>query len=111
MTKDEFLDRYIFEGLTNLNDGFDAASIKYYSEDDFRVVLDRVEKLNLEVHGIEPWKNKEYYDCKVFEAYEESVKDASDPRWYRSCFEAFAKEDDSLIYSASYGVPYELLID
>jgi hypothetical protein len=57
MTKQEYLKKNVFYGLTNLNNGFDAAGIKYYSERDFAIVLDRVKNLRLGVTGIEPWKN------------------------------------------------------
>ncbi len=42
--KAAFLDKHIFHGLKNLNTGFDADSIKYFSEDDFQIVLKRIEK-------------------------------------------------------------------
>jgi len=39
--KDAYCDKHLFYGLTNLNDGFDIISIKYFSEKDFEVVLER----------------------------------------------------------------------
>jgi hypothetical protein len=109
MTKEEFLDTYIFEGLTDLNDGFDAETIKYFTEQDFDKVLDRVEKYGLSIYGIEPWQDGEYYDCKVFESYEDNYESAADPKWYRSVFEGFIVQGEVLQYAASYGVPEELL--
>lgn len=109
MTKSEFMDKYIFKGLTNINDGFDAQSINYFSESDFRTVLDRVEEYGVEIYGIEPWKNGEYYDCKVYESYLDIADDASNPKWYRSVFETFVLESEDLQYSASYGVSEKLL--
>ena len=111
MTKLEFLDKYIFEGLANINDGFDAESINYFSEADFRTVLDRAENFGLEIYGIEPWENGEYYDCAVFESYRDSARDAADPNWYRSAFNDFANKNVELQYSASYGIPENLLGD
>ena len=60
--KYNFLERNVFKGLTNLNDGFDTETIKYFSEADFKIVLERVEKLNITIHGIEPWKDGEFFD-------------------------------------------------
>ena len=37
---DAYCDKHLFYGLTNLNDGFDITSIKYFSEKDFEVVLE-----------------------------------------------------------------------
>lgn len=106
MTKEEFLDIYIFKDLTNLNNGFDATSIKYFTQHDFKIVLDRVEKYNLGIYGIEPWKNGEYYDCKIFESY---TNDASEPSWYKKAFQEFINEGKELQYSASYSIPEDLL--
>ena len=40
---------YLFEGLENLNDGFDAESIIYVSEQDFETVLNRAEAQNIAI--------------------------------------------------------------
>ena len=50
-----FLNKYVFHGLKNRNDGYDVPSIYYFSEEDFAIVLDRVQKLGLGIYGIEPW--------------------------------------------------------
>ena len=49
MDKLDYLIGHVFVGLENLNDGFDSESIYYFSENDFEIVLDRVEKLGIEV--------------------------------------------------------------
>jgi hypothetical protein len=108
MTKEEFLETYIFKGLENINDGFDGETIKYFTEQDFEKVLDRVEQYGLGVYGIEPWKDGEYYDCKIFENY---TNDATDPQWYRKAFQDFLAEGNELQYSASYEVPEQYLQD
>ena len=43
MKKEEYLDAFIFKELSNLNTGFDAKAIKYFSKEDFKIVLNRVE--------------------------------------------------------------------
>ena len=101
-----FLDKHIFQGLTNLNDGFDSESIKYFSELEFEVVLKRVEEFGLGIYGIEPWLSGEYYDVYIHEDYN---LDSKDPKWYKSAFEKFKKEEKKLQYSASYEVPLELI--
>jgi hypothetical protein len=112
MDKEMFLDTYIFSGLTDLNDGFDAEGIRYFSQEDFAVVLERVERYEIAIYGIEPWKDGSYYDCKVFELDAPiQCEKPSDPIWYKSVFEAFVAEDNVLQYAASYRVPDEILQD
>ncbi|ALD22707.1 hypothetical protein AM218_09640 [Hymenobacter sp. DG25A] len=106
MIREFFLDKYVFIGLTNLNNGFDAPGIKYFSESDFDIVLSRVQQLGLGIYGIEPWQNGEYY-CAVI--YEEFTDDPKDPNWYIKVFEDFKKSGQELQYAASYFVPNEIL--
>ncbi len=102
--KNEFLDKYIFFGLENLNDGFDAVSIKYFSEADFSIVLQRIEENRIGLYGIEPWLNGEFYDVLTFEDYNAKP---TDPHWYKQAFEQFKKEGKELQYSATYFIPTE----
>jgi len=100
-----FLDTYIFKGLTDLNNGFDVAEIKYFSKQDFEVVLDRVEKYGLEIYGIELWKGWEYQDTKNFDFHYPDFTDATDPKWYRHAFNELVTEEGNFQFSASYGIP------
>jgi hypothetical protein len=50
---DRFLREVIYAGLTNLNTGFDSPLIGHFSPEEFLIVLDRCEALNVEVIGIE----------------------------------------------------------
>lgn len=104
----KYLDKNVFYGLKNLNNGFDVASIKYFSESDFEIVLDRIEKLKCGITGIEPWKNGLFYGVITYEMRSESPFDS---KWYREAFEEFKREDKTLQYAASYSVPKELLED
>ena len=106
MTKEQFLEERLFSDLTNLNDGFDAEGIKYFSQSEFEVVLQRVEANRIEIYGIEPWKDGEYYGIKIAEDY---YLDPSDPKWFRKAFEEFKEDDPDLQYAASYGIPERLL--
>ena len=71
--KGAYLDKHVFYGLTNLNDGFDAMSIKYFSETDFKIVLDRVKEFGIGITGIEPWKEREWVG-KIIKINEVSFK-------------------------------------
>lgn len=97
-----YLKENIFFDLKNMNDGFDAKSIYYFSESDFEIVINRIEKLGLGIYGIEPWLNGEMYDVKGFEEYRRT---STDSKWYRKAFEEFKKENRNLLYSATYHFP------
>ena len=97
-----YLNQHVFYDLQNQNSGFDSESIKYFFEEDFKVVLDRVEKLNIGINGIEPWLNEEFYDVAVVEDYGNNPFDSN---WYKNAFENFKKENKNLLYAASYVLP------
>ena len=100
--KEEFLRSKIFFELKNLNDGFDSESIYYFSESDFDIVLNRVEKNGIGIYGIEPWLNGDFYAVKV---HEQLNAEPNNPSWYREAFSEFKKSGKNLQYSASYQVP------
>jgi hypothetical protein len=102
LDKDSILDEKVFYGLTNLNTGFDVQTIKYFSESDFEIVLQRVKRLGLGVTGIEPFKDGKFYGVEV---YEEFTDDSTDPNWYMDSFKRFRKTGETLQYSATYYVP------
>jgi hypothetical protein len=105
--KEAYLDKYVFYGLQNLNNGFDAPGIKYFSEEDFEVVLQRVKDIGLGIYGIEPWKDGQFYDViTVGKLGDEKCKD---PNWYMTAFEKFKKRKEVLQYAASYYIPEKLL--
>ncbi|OAV02162.1 hypothetical protein AO366_0425 [Moraxella catarrhalis] len=91
---------YLFDGLTNLNDGFDVPGIIYVSEIDFEILLNRAEAKNINIWGIEPWFNGEFYGVEIYEDYN---LPANDPNWYRQAFEKFKKENRNLQYAISFG--------
>jgi len=104
--KEDYLNRNVFYGLENLNSGFDADSIKYFSESDFRIVLERVEKLGIGVMGIEPWKNGEFYDVLTCEDFNRTPEDSC---WYTKALKRFTLRDSNLQYAATYLIPETLL--
>ena len=106
--KQEFLKSKIFFGLKNLNDRFDSESIHYFSESDFQVMLDRVEKNGIGIYGIEPWLNGDFYDVLSYEDYKTV---ANNPKWYNKAFSEFKRRRKNLMYSASYQVPKKLLAE
>lgn len=102
----KYLDKYVFYGLTNINNGFDNNSIKYFSEADFKIVLERVEHLGLGIYWIEPWKDGEFYGVEIFEDFSSSPTDSS---WYFGSFKRFIDSGDLIEYAATYSIPERLL--
>ncbi|MDK4680192.1 hypothetical protein QDY71_01715 [Kingella negevensis] len=94
------LTEYLFHDLKNLNDGFDSPQIYYVSEQDFETVLDRAQAENIDIYGIEPWLDGEFYGVEVYESTEFA---ANDPRWYRTAFDNFRKQQSDLMYAMTYG--------
>lgn len=106
MEKSEFLEKHVFNGLQNQNDGFDSDSIYYFSESDFETVLERSEKLGIGIYGIEPWFDGASFGVKTNEDFN---KKATDPRWYKRAFTEFKKSNNDLLYAATYRVSAKLL--
>ena len=104
--KNEYLDKHVFYGLKDQNTGFDAPYIRYFSQADFKIVLDRIEQLGLGIIGIEPWKNGNMYDVLAAEDFGLKPEDV---QWYRKAFEIFKRRDKDLLYAASYKIPERLL--
>ena len=92
----------LYKGLINLNDGFDAAPIHYFSEEDFRILLRRAEQLKIGILGIEPWLNGQYYYTVTAE---DTNSDPTDPQWYTKAFEDFVATGLELYYAATYFIP------
>lgn len=105
--KTEFLKSKIFKGLKNLNTGFDRVSIYYFSESDFEIILQRVEKYGLGIYGIKPFLNGKYYNVKIHEEINAIPKD---PNWYWEAFSEFKKTGEKLQYAATYEIPDILLV-
>src|ERR1035437_1303667 len=94
----QYLEKHIFEGLKNLNTGFDAPGIRYFSEYDFEILLNRVQEKGIVAMGIEPWKDGKFYDVDCGEDF------SGDPDtilWYFKSFEKYRKLGETLQYSAS----------
>ena len=106
MEKSEFLEKNIFLNLENLNGGSDADTLPYFSESDFEIVLERIEKFGIGIYGIEPRLKGDVFDVKQNEDYR---KKATDPKWYKKAFFEFKKKQSNLQYSATYKVSEKLL--
>lgn len=100
---DEFMHKHVFAGLTVLTHAIDSPLIKYFSESDFEIVLQRVKKLGIGILGIEPWNDEGFYGVETC-----SDADPPDPHWYEKAFQDFKNTGEKLMYAATYYVPEEL---
>lgn len=103
--EEQFMKEKIFSNLTDLNTGFDAVRISYFTEEEFDIVLQRIEHYKIDVYGIEPFLDNEFYDVACHEEYHVG---ANNPLWYRTAFDKFRKEQKGLQYAASYNIPNEV---
>lgn len=104
--KETFLQAKIFTGLTNQNDGFDEEGKWFFSEQDFKTVLDRAEHFGLAIYSIEPWLEGAPYETVVHDTFN---KKATNPKWYKYAFIDLKKREKALLYNATYGVSKKLL--
>jgi len=56
----EFVEKHLYQGLTNLNDGFDSPCNYYFSKEDFTILLQRLDRFGIRVHAIEPFPDKKF---------------------------------------------------
>src|SRR6266436_3478516 len=56
--RDKLLCKQVFAGLQDRNTGFDATSIVHFSPTDFATVIDRCERLGINMFGIEVFDGK-----------------------------------------------------
>ena len=61
---------------------------------------------NISIHGIEPWKDGQFYDVLTYEDF--NLK-GNDREWYWEAFHKFIGLKIELQCAASYEVPKELL--
>ncbi len=102
----KFLEHYVFQGLKNLNNGFDSKCIYYFSKEDFEIVLNRVEFFKIGILGVEPWPDGSYRTTLLVN---DSEYQADDPQWYRAAFKQLLDMGITSHFSASYFVPDQLL--
>jgi len=65
-----------------------------------------VKEHSLGILGIEPWKDRAFYQVMV---YEDFTDDPTDSTWYMQAFEKFKEEKENIRYAASYFIPEAVL--
>ena len=106
MEKTEFFEKNIFLDLENLNKAFETDPVYFFSEADFKIVLERIEQFGIGIYRIEPRLKGVPYEVKVNEDYR---KKATDPKWYKQAFLELKRKEPKLQYSASFKISDKLL--
>lgn len=104
--KTAFLELKIFEGLENKHQRIKDKSLHYFSEDDFKKVLERCEYFGLGIYKIQAWFKKKPYDTAVHEDYN---KKTTHPKWYNNAYIDLKKREKDMLFSADYRVSKKLL--
>jgi hypothetical protein len=109
MSELQFLERIIFKGLKNYNNGYDPAPLHHFCPYEFVEVMNRAEKYGVTILGIERWENKELQKATYFEDYRSN---ASEKNWHRLGYNNIVTEPmDAFVLSATFDVPAEYLTD
>ncbi len=106
MQQTEFLKKFLFKDLKNLNKNPKKKETFCFSEEDFQIILERVEHFGISIYCIETWKNKKSNSISMHEDFR---KKATDPKWYKKAFLTFKTAEKKLNYSATYKVSNKLL--
>jgi len=61
-----------------------------------------VKEHSLGILGIEPWKDRAFYQVMV---YEDFTDDPTYSNWYMQTFQKFKEEKEDLLYAASFFIP------
>jgi len=101
-----FLNKNVFNDLSNHNTGLDDATAHYFTETDFATVLERVAHYGIGVYHIET-----FLDGKPFETmtHEASNKKITDSKWYKRAYLTLKSKQAGLVYTATYKVSNKLL--
>jgi hypothetical protein len=100
--KFNFLMKNVIYGCKINQTKIDWEGNRYYSENDFELILQRTKKLDIGIHGIECFLYGNLYDVKVEEEFR---KEPTDPTWYESVFNEFQNIRGDFEYSATFYVP------
>ncbi len=106
MQQEDFLKKYIFNDLENLNKEPDQSNFYIFSELDFEIVLKKSEYFGIGIYKIEVWLNGK---SNTSLSHEDVKKKATDPRWYKKAFSELKSKQSELTYSATYKVSNKLL--
>ena len=105
MTQEDFLEQIIFKGLTNKNED-DKITDFYFSEDEFATVLKQTEHFGVSVYDIKTTLNGKYFKTVEHKTFR---KKATDAKWYNREFKNLKREQEGLLYAATYKVSKKLL--
>ncbi len=99
-----FLKENVFYGLSTMNKN-DKKQFSF-SKADFKIVLERVEKLNIGIDYIDIYKGEKLVLSEFPEDY--NLK-SDNPKWYKSVFEKITSDQTELKFNATYELPDNII--
>ncbi len=102
----EFLEKNVFTGLKNQNDSFDDENQYYFSQDDFAIVLNRIEHFGIGIYEIKVRKDDKFLPIVK---HTDLAKKATNPDWYKKAFLTLSLKHEGLLYAATYKISKKLL--
>jgi hypothetical protein len=106
LTGFEYLYRHVYTGLAKISRGTSVPGNYIFNEAEFEIVLLRVQELKLGVARIKVWHGQQLIKAV---SPNEAFK-PNDPNWYFNAFWHFQTTQAGLQYSASFEIPYELIL-
>ena len=106
MEATEFLEKNVFKGLKNLNDGFDEENIPYFSQEDFAELIPRLEHFGIGVYEIRVRQDDKFLPSVT---HLDLAKKATNPDWYKKAFLTLSMKHEGLLYGATYKISKKLL--
>lgn len=105
MTQEDFLEQKVFVGLTSIKVDNKDKDL-FFSEEDFAQILEKSEYFGISIYTM-----KTVFEDKEFKAvnHEDFRKKATDAKWYKREFLNLKREQEGLLYSATYKVSKKLL--
>lgn len=106
MEQPQFLEQYVFKGLTNVNPAKTEDAVHHFSEKDFEEVLNRCAYFGIGIYTIESFLDGESFGASVHEDFR---KKATDAAWYEKAFATFRMTTPGMTYCGTYKVSLKLL--
>ena len=105
MTQEDFLEQKVFIGLTSINVDKKSKDL-YFSDEDFTEVLTKSEYFGISIYDIKTTLDGKEYKAVNHETFR---KKATDAKWYKREFSNLKREQEGLLYAATYKVSKKLL--
>ncbi|MCW3077940.1 MAG: hypothetical protein JWO32_2549 [Bacteroidetes bacterium] len=102
----EYLKRHVYTGFSKLTEQENAEQVYCFTETEFEIVLQRAQFLGLGITRIKLWSNNHLVNAIC----PNPGVEPNDPTWYLNAFWHSQTLGFTLTYTASFQIPYELIM-